>query len=111
MFSILLFFYILFFSIMLLLFFYLTYKNRMKNDLLFFVIVNFILSFSFFVFLFYYKDYLFALVNILLLLFDSILMCYEIKQINNKFFVLSLPYLCYVMYIFYLTIDLCLIRL
>ncbi len=90
---------------------HLIYENKMKNDLLFFVISNFILSFSFLVFLFYYKDYLISLINIILLLLNTVFLSYEIKNTYDKYKVLSIPYLIYIVFIFYLVIDLYLMHL
>ena len=81
-------------------------QNKMKNDLVFFVISNFILSFSFLVFLFYYKDYLFSLVNMFFLLLNTIFLSFEIKITYDKYRLLSMPYLIYVVFLFYLIIDL-----
>ncbi len=93
------------------LFIHIVIENKMKNDLLFFVIANFILSFSFYSFLFYFKDYLFSLVNMFLLLINTICLCYEVKLTNDKYKMLSIPYLIYIVFIFYLIIDLYLIHL
>ena len=81
-------------------------QNKIKNDLVFFVISNFILSFSFLVFLFYYKDYLFSLVNMFFLLLNTIFLSFEIKITYDKYRLLSMPYLIYVVFLFYLIIDL-----
>ena len=93
------------------LFLHIIYENKMKNDLLFFVIANFILSFSFVSFLFYFKDYLFSLVNMFLLLINTVCLSYEIKLTYDKYKVLSIPYLIYIVFIFYLIIDLYLMHL
>ena len=93
------------------LFVHIIYENKMKNDLLFFVIANFILSFSFVSFLFYFKDYLFALVNMFLLLINTVCLSYEIKLTYDKYKVLSWPYLIYMVFILYLIIDLYLMNL
>ena len=93
------------------LFCHIIYENNMKNDLLFFVLVNFILSFSFLVFLFYFKDYLFSLVNMFLLLINTIFLSYEIRLTYDKYKLLSIPYLIYIVFIFYLIIDLYLMNL
>ena len=86
-------------------------NNKMNNDLLFFVIANYILSFSLIVFLFHYKDYLFSLVNVFLLAVNTICLTYEVKLTKDRYRVLSIPYLIYIIYIFYLIIDLYLMHL
>lgn len=88
------------------LFCHLIYEKKMKNDLFFFVISNFILSFSFLVFFFYYEDYLFSLVNMFFLLLNTIFLSFEIKMTYDKYKVLSIPYLIYIVFIFYIIIDL-----
>lgn len=93
------------------LFCHIIYENKLKNDLLFFVIVNFILSFSFIVFLFYFKDYFLSLVNITLLLINTFCLSYEIRLTYDKYKLLSIPYLIYMVFIFYLIIDLYLMHL
>jgi len=93
------------------LFCHIIHENKMKNDLLFFVIVNFILSFSFVSFLFYFKDYLFSLVNMFLLLLNTVFLSYEIKKTYDKYKLLSVPYLIYIVFLFYLIIDLYLMNL
>lgn len=86
-------------------------SHKMKNDLLFFVISNFILSISFIVFLFYYKDYLFSLINMFFLLLNTIFLSFEIKMTYDKYSILSMPYLMYIVFIFYLIFDLYLMHL
>lgn len=93
------------------LFCHIIHENKMKNDLLFFVIVNFILSFSFVSFLFYFKDYLFSLVNMFLLVLNTVFLSYEIKKTYDKYKLLSVPYLIYIVFLFYLIIDLYLMNL
>lgn len=88
------------------LFCHLIKTNRMKNDLLFFVISNFILSFAFLVFFFHYNDYLFSFVTMFFLLLNTIFLSYEIKVTYDKYKILSLPYLIYIVFIFYLILDL-----
>ena len=103
--------YVVVLSLISFLFCHIIYENKLKNDLLFFVIVNFILSFSFIVFLFYYKDYLFSLINIFLLVINTFCLSYEIKLTYDKYKVLSWPYLIYMVFILYLIIDLYLMNL
>lgn len=93
------------------LFCHIIYEKKMKNDLFFFVISNFILSFSFLVFFFYYKDYLFSLVNMFFLLLNTIFLSYEIKMTYDKYKLLSVPYLIYIVFIFYIIFDLYLMNL
>lgn len=93
------------------LFIHIVYENKMKNDLLYYIIANFTLSFSFVSFLFYFKDYLFSLVNMFVLLLNTIFLSYEIKKTYGKYKLLSIPYLVYMMFLFYLIIDLYLINL
>ncbi|HAB66126.1 MAG TPA: hypothetical protein DCE23_02040 [Firmicutes bacterium] len=98
--------YLIVLSLLSFLFCHIIYKNKMKNDLFFFVICNFILSFSFLVFFFYYKDYLLSFVNMFFLLLNTIFLSYEIKLTYDKYKVLSFPYLIYIIFIFYLILDL-----
>lgn len=86
-------------------------QKKMKNDLFFFVISNFILSFSFLIFLFYYKDYLFSLVTIFFLLLNTIFLSFEIKMTYDKYSLLSIPYLIYIVFMFFLIFDLYLMHL
>ena len=106
MLSILILIYLIVLFLISFLFFHIIYENKMKNDLLFFVISNFVLSFSFICFLFYFKDYLFSLTNMFLLLINTIFLSYEIKKTYDKYKLLSIPYLIYIVFIFYLIIDL-----
>ncbi len=93
------------------LFCHIIYEKKMKNDLFFFVISNFILSFSFLVLLFYYHDYLFSLINIFFLLINTIFLSFEIKLTYDKYRLFSIPYLIYIAFIFYLIFDLFLMNL
>ncbi|HIS19195.1 MAG TPA: tryptophan-rich sensory protein [Candidatus Coprovivens excrementavium] len=81
------------------LFGHLIYKNKMKNDLLFFVFVNFILVFSFLIFFFYYKDYVFSIVNMIFLFLNTLFLFYEIKLTKDKYFFLAIPYVIYIIVI------------
>lgn len=111
MFNFLVFIYIIVLLLLSFLFCHIIYENKLKNDLLFFVVVNFILSFSFILFLFYFKDYLFSLINITLLLINTFCLSYEIRLTYDKYKLLSIPYLIYIVFIFYLIIDLYLMNL
>ena len=111
MFNFLVFIYIIVILLLSFLFCHIIYENKLKNDLLFFVVVNFILSFSFILFLFYFKDYLFSLINITLLLINTFCLSYEIRLTYDKYKLLSIPYLIYIVFIFYLIIDLYLMNL
>ena len=93
------------------LFCHIIYEKKMKNDLFFFVLSNFILSFSFLIFFFYYKDYLFSLVNIFFLLVNTIFLSFEIRMTYDKYKLFSMPYLIYIVFIFYLIFDLFLMNL
>ena len=86
-------------------------EGKMNNDLLFNTISNYVLSFSFFVFLLYFKDYLYSLVNMFLLVINTIYLTYEINLSRDRYRVLSIPYLLFIFYVFYLIIDLYLIHL
>jgi len=108
---ILLFFYVIVLSMLSFLFIKIIYERKMKNDLAFFVICNYILSFSFLIFFFYYKDIVFSFVNILFLLLNTIFLCYELKQSYSKYKLLSIPYLIYVSIIFFIMFDLFLMNL
>jgi hypothetical protein len=98
-------------SLLSFLFCHIIYENKMKNDLLFFVVTNFVLSFSFLVFLFYYKDYLLSLVNVFFLLLNTIFLSYELKFTYDSYRILSIPYLIYIVFLFYLIFDLYLMSL
>ena len=93
-------------SLLSFLFCHIIYENKMKNDLSFFVVTNFVLSFSFLVFLFYFKDFLLTLVSIVFLLINTVCLSNEIRLTYNKYRLLSIPYLMYIVFIFYLIIDL-----
>ena len=99
MFNILVIIYLIVLLLISILFCRLIFEKKMKNDLVFFVISNFILSFSFLVFLFYYKDYLFSLVNMFFLLLNTIFLNYEIKITYDKYRLLSIPYLIYIVFL------------
>lgn len=103
--------YIIVLSLLSFLFCHLIFEKKMKNDLFFFVITNFILSFTFLLFLFYYQDYLFSLVNIFFLLINTIFLSFEIKITYDKYKLLTMPYLIYIAFIFYLIFDLFLMNL
>lgn len=98
--------YIVILSFLSFLFCHLIKEKKMKNDLFFFVVCNFVLSFSFLIFFFYYQDYFFSLVNMFFLLLNTIFLSYEIKMTYDKYKLLSLPYLIYIVFIFYLILDL-----
>lgn len=108
---ILLIIYIIVLSLLTFLFCHIIHDSKMKNDLAFFVICNFILSFSFLIFFFYFQDYIFSFVNILLLLINTIFLNYEIKITYDKYKLLSIPYLIYIVFIFFIIFDLLLINL
>ena len=103
--------YIIVLSLLSFLFLHIIYERKMKNDLLFFVCSNFILSFSFLVFLFYFQDFLFSLVNIFLLLINTIFLNFEIKNTYDKYKLLSIPYFIYIVFIFFIIFDLFLMNL
>ena len=84
------------------LFGHLIYKKKMKNDLLFFVFINYILTFSFLTFFFYYKNMVFSIINILFLLVNNIFLFYEIKLSKDKYLLLFVPYIIYIFIIFIL---------
>lgn len=84
------------------LFGHLIYKKKMKNDLLFFVFINYILTFSFLTFFFYYKDIVFSIINILFLLVNNLFLFYEIKLSKDKYLLLFVPYIIYIFIIFIL---------
>ena len=103
--------YVVVLTLLTILFIRLIVLKKVKYDLVFFLITNFILSFSFIVFLFYYKDFLYSLINILFLLINTIFLSFEIKTTYDKCSLLSFPYLIYIMFLFYLIIDLYLMHL
>lgn len=111
MFNVLVFVYFIVLSLISILFYRIINQKKMKNDLCFFVITNFILSFSFLVFLFYYKDYLLSLVNVFFLLLNTIFLSYELKFTYDSYRILSIPYLIYIVFLFYLIFDLYLMSL
>ena len=111
MINVLVFIYVIVLSMLSFLFLRLIISNKMKNDLCFFVITNFILSFSFLVFFFHYKDIVLSFVNILFLLFNTIFLNYEIKNTYDKYKLLSIPYLIYIICIFFIMFDLLLMNL
>ncbi len=102
--------YVIVLSLLTFVFCHIIVNKNMKRDLAFFVIVNYILSFTFLVFLFHYKDYTFSLIVIVLLLINTIFTNYEIKITYNKYKLLSMPYLIYVIFIFFILIDLVLVN-
>lgn len=93
------------------LFCHIIYERKMKKDLAFFVISNFILSFSFLVFFFYYEDFILSLANIFLLLINTIFLNYEIKLTYDKYKLFSVPYLIYIILLFFIIFDLFLMNL
>jgi tryptophan-rich sensory protein len=111
MLNLFIFFYFIVFCFITFLFIHLIYENKVNKDLLFSFIVNFILSTSFCVFLFYFNDYLLSLINSFLLVINTILLVYEIRKSNDRYKLLSIPYLIYIVFIFYLIIDLYLMYL
>ena len=103
--------YIIVLSILSYLFCHIVFTKNIKNDLLFFIIANYILSFSLWCFLFYFNDYLFSAINIFLLLINTIFLSYEIRITYNKYKFFYMPYLIYIVFLFYLIIDLFLMHL
>ena len=103
--------YIVVLSLLSFLFIRLIVRKKMKQDLCFFVISNFILSFSFLVFFFYYEDIVFSFCNILFLLLNTIFLHYEIKNTYDKYKLLSIPYLIYIIFLFFIMFDLLLMNL
>ena len=85
--------------------------NKMKQDLVFFCISNYILSFSFLVFFFHFNDYLFSFFNVILLLINTIFLNHEIKITKDKYKYYSIPYLLYIVFIAFLIFDLILVNL
>lgn len=111
MFNLLIVLYLVVLFLLSILFCRLIVTKKMKNDLVFFVLANLVLTFSFLVFLFYYKDYLFSVVNMFFLLLNTIFLSYEIRITYDKYQLLSMPYLIYIVFLFYLIIDLYLMSL
>lgn len=111
MFNVLVFVYLSALILLSFLFCHIIYENNMGNSLLYYVIANFILSFSFISFLFFFKDLLFSLANMFLLLLNTFCLSYEIKKTYDKYKLLSIPYLIYMVLLFYLIIDLYLMNL
>ena len=111
MISILLIIYIVVLSLISFVFCHILHERKMKCDLGFFVITNYILSFSFLVFFFHFNDYVFSFFNILLLLINTIFLNYEIKLTYDKYKLLSMPYLIYIACIFFIIFDLLLMNL
>lgn len=107
----LLFFYVVVLSMLSFLFVRLVITKKMKRDLAFFVLANYILSFSFLVFFFYYKDIILSFVNIILLSLNSIFLHIEIKHTYDKYKLFSLPYLIYILVLFFIMFDLLLMNL
>jgi hypothetical protein len=100
-----LFIYVIVLSMLSFLFYKIIVTNKINNDLLFFILCNYILSFGFFVFYFYYKDLLYSFVDILFLLINTILTGYELMCNRIKYKCLYLPYLSFVMFIFFIVFD------
>ncbi|MBQ8192594.1 MAG: tryptophan-rich sensory protein [Bacilli bacterium] len=93
-------------SLLTFLFCHIIHERKMKRDLAFFVISNYILSFSFLIFFFYYKDFLLSIANIILLLINTIFLNYEIKLTYDKYKLLSVPYLIYIVLVLFIIFDL-----
>ena len=111
MLNVLLIIYVVVLSLITFLFYRIINQKKMKSDLAFFVGCNYILSLSFLLFLFYFNDYLISLAAIFLLLINTIFLNFEIKMTYDKYNLLSMPYLIYITFIFYLIFDLFLMNL
>ena len=84
--------------------FYLFIINSLKNDkiskdLLFFLLVNILLVFSLNIFYFYFQNEVFSFIISFLLLINNILMFKEIKYIHSKYYLITIPYFIYIIYI------------
>lgn len=85
-------------------------NHKMKGDLAFFTTCNYLLPFTFILFFFHYQDYLFGLLNMLLIVLNTLFLTYEIKSLYHKYKLLTIPYLIDIIFMFYLIIDLTLMN-
>ena len=76
--------------------------DHISKDLLFFVLIGIILVFSLSVFYFYFQDINLSFIISLLLVLNNLLMLKEIKLIHHKFFLVTIPYFLYFVYVFIL---------
>ena len=74
------------------------YYDLFNNDTAYFILSNSILLISILLFYYYFSDYYLSLIFTFLNLINSICMSLELRKISLKFFLLSIPYLLFMLY-------------
>ena len=82
-------------------------NDRFSKDLLFFLLISIILIFTLSIFYYYFQELSVSLIISGLLVINNILLVREIKLINNKSIIFSIPYFLFFLGVFiYLIIKL-----
>ena len=76
--------------------------NHISKDLLFFIFTNIMLIFFLSIFYYYFQNINVSFIISFLLTINNVLMLREIFLIHHRFFVVSIPYLIYFLYVFIL---------
>ena len=73
-------------------------EDKLSKDMLFFTLISIILIFTLTVFYFYFQDIAISLVISILLMVNNFFLIKEIKYINKKYVLVTLPYFLYFVY-------------
>ena len=76
-------------------------EDNFSKDLLFSLLIGTILIFSLSIFYFYFEDLKLSLILNFLLIINNLLILREIKLINDRYVLSSIPYVLYFIYTFF----------
>lgn len=88
------------FSLLYLYFLKLIKQNKFSNDLLFFLIISIILIFTLTIFYYYFQELKISTIISGLLVINNILMVREIRLIDKKYTIISIPYFIFFLGVF-----------
>ena len=77
------------------------YHNKLTNDTTYFILSNSILLVSILLFYYYFNDYYLSLIFSAFYLFNNICLAIELKKVNFKYYIFSIPYLLFNIYFLY----------
>ncbi|MBR1416639.1 MAG: hypothetical protein IJ572_02350 [Bacilli bacterium] len=77
-------------------------EDKLSKDLLFFLLIGIILIFTLAVFYFYFQDINLSLIISFLLCINNYLLIREIKNINKRYIIITIPYFLYFIYVFFI---------
>ena len=80
-------------------------KKEINNNILFFIIGNYILNISLIIFLIHFKNFLLSLIISIILIAFSYTLILSLKEKIGKYYLLSIPYFIYMIYIFASLVD------